>query len=212
MRYRQTWTGRSSSSTIAASTVDGDPVRLAGLCRQLAEGGAEAVVAKRDRLEREREPSEVAHDAPGPLDREPDHAARLAVLLVAEIGERRLEDQPDARDRLLRPVVQRQREASPLLLLGRQEPVGQARALALAFLGLCPQRSRERVQAPVLAGPRPEVREHPQLRELERRERRVGAPDDREIGRPEALGAHRDRADLALPVPPAGSRRRCRRA
>ena len=140
--------------------------------------------------------AEVAHDAPGPLDREPDHAARLAVLLVAEIGERGLEDQPDARDRLLRPVVQRQREASPLLLLGRQEPVGEARALALAFLGLRPQRSRERVQAPVLAGPRAEVREHPQLRELERRERRVGAPDDREICRPEALGSHGDRADL----------------
>ena len=57
---------------------------------------------------------------------------------------RGLHDQPDAGDALLRPVVQREREAPALALLDAQQLVGEAAALALAQLGLDAQRLGER--------------------------------------------------------------------
>ena len=77
-----------------------------------------------------------------------------------QVGERRLEHQPDTGDRLLRPIVQRQGEPPALLLLRGQQPVGEARALALALLRLRTQRAREREEARVLARARAEVGEH----------------------------------------------------
>ena len=101
---------------------------------------------------------------------------------------RGLDDQPDAGDALLRPVVQRQRQAAALALLDAQEPVGEAPALALAQLGLDAQRLGEREQARVVRRAHRGGREHAQLRALDGAEGAVGACAARPARRPAGTG------------------------
>ena len=101
---------------------------------------------------------------------------------------RGLDDQPDAGDALLRPVVQRQREPAALALLDAQEAVGEASALALAQLGLDAQRLGEREEARVVRGAHRGGGEHAQLRALDGAEGRVGAAQHGERAAPAGRG------------------------
>ena len=87
---------------------------------------------------------------------------------------RGLDDQADAGDALLRPVVQRECEAAALALLDAQQAVGEAAALALAQLGLDAQRLGEREQARVVRRAHGGGGEHAQLRALDGAEGEVG--------------------------------------
>ena len=93
-------------------------------------------------------------------------------IVVVERVDAGVEQQRGARDRLLRPVVEQQREPAALRLLRLGELVREAGALALAALRLVLQAAEARVEARVLGRAGGEVGEHPQLRELGRRERR----------------------------------------
>ncbi len=154
---------------------DLDLVRFRELTGELAERRREAVVAQRDRLERERQRAQRADDAPAVLERAVERAEALVDLAGLDRVVRGLDDQADAGDALLRPVVQRQRQPAALALLDAQEPVGEPSALALAQLGLDPQGLGEREQARVVRGAHRGGREHAQLRALDGAEGRVGA-------------------------------------
>ena len=96
----------------------------------------EALVAQHDRLEVEREVAQRADRVPVPL-RAPSRAPRRLLEPPAfERVDHGVEHQRDPRQRLHRPVVEEEREPAPLLLLGGDQLVGQARALRLAHLRL----------------------------------------------------------------------------
>ena len=118
---------------------------------------------------------------------------------------RGLDDQPDAGDALLRPVVQRQRQPAALALLDAQEPVGQPSALAFAQLGLDPQGLGEREEARVVRRAHRGGGEHAQLRSLDGAEGRVGAAQH---GQSAALqGGDGQRSDLDGAAVGVGERR-----
>ena len=107
---------------------------------------------------------------------------------------RGLDDQPDAGDALLRPVVQRQRQPAALALLDAQEPVGQPSALAFAQLGLDPKGLGEGEETRVVRGAHRCGGEHAQLRSLDGAEGRIGAAQH---GQSAALqGGDGQRSDL----------------
>ena len=101
------------------------------------------------------------------------------------------------------PVVQRQREAAALVLLGVQQAVREPGALALPLLGLGAQALGQGEQAGVLGGAGREVGEHPQLGQLERREA---------ARRPRRPRAARARGSARRAASRGRSRRRCGRA
>ena len=155
---------------------DLDLVRLRELPGELAEGGGEAVVAQRDRLERERQRAQRARRPSRQCSSaRVQRAQALVDLARLDRVVRGLDDQPDAGDALLRPVVQRQGEPPALALLDAQEAVGEAAALALAQLGLDAQRLGEREEARVVRGAHGGRREDAQLRALDGAEGAVGA-------------------------------------
>ena len=85
--------------------------------------GAEALVAQDDRLEREREVAQLADRRPLPVERGAEHVAGVVELAGLDRVQRRVEHQRDAGQVLHRAVVQEQRDAPPLVLLGGDQPV-----------------------------------------------------------------------------------------
>ena len=185
---------------------DLDLVRLRELPGELAERGREAVVAQRDRLERERQGAQGAHDAAAVLERALERAQALLDLARLDRVVRGLDDQADAGDALLRPVVQRERQTAALALLDPQQAVREAAALALAQLGLDAQRLGEREQARVVRRAHRGGGEHAQLCALDGAEGTVGRAQHGQ--RAGLQGGHRQRRDLDGAAVGRGERRR----
>ena len=111
-------------------------VRHAELLGERADGRAEALVAQHDRLELEREVAQRADRLPLLLERRPEHLLRLVGPVLLDRVDDAVEHQRDARHRLHRAVVEEEREPAPLLLLGRDQLVGEPRVLGLEPLDL----------------------------------------------------------------------------
>ena len=127
------------------------------------------------------------------LERAGEGVEALVDLAGADRVVRGLDDQPDARDALLRPVVQGQGEPAALAFLDAQQAVGEAAALALAQLGLDAQRLGEGEEARVVRGAHGGGGEHAQLRALDGAEGVVaGAQDGERAGLERRHGQRRD--------------------
>src|SRR3954468_15339548 len=106
--------------------VDAQPGRDAELLGQRADGRHEALVPEDDRLEREREVAQRADRVALAVDHAREQLLRLVDVPGVERAADGVEHQRDPGERLDRAVVERQREASPLLLLGGDQLVGEA--------------------------------------------------------------------------------------
>ena len=96
------------------------PARL----RERVDRRGEAVVAQGDRLEVEREVAQLADRRARPRQCAVEDLARLLELAAADQVERRVEHERDAGERLHRPVVEEERDAAPLVLLGCENLFG----------------------------------------------------------------------------------------
>ena len=101
--------------------------RAAVLARARRTASAEAVVAQHDRLEVEREVAQLADRRARPRRAPVEHLARLLGLAALDEVERRVEHERDAGERLHRAVVEEERDAPPLVLLGGEDLLGRAR-------------------------------------------------------------------------------------
>ena len=105
--------------------LDLDAVRQAELIREPAYGRAKALVAKDDRLELERKVAQGANGVPLLLESRRQDALSLFSAVALHRGNDRVEHQRDPRHGLNGPVVQEEREPPALLLLGRDQLVGE---------------------------------------------------------------------------------------
>ncbi len=84
----------------------------------------EPVVAQGDRLEVEGEVAELPDRRPRPGQRAVEDLARLVRLAAADQVERRVEHERHPGERLHRAVVEKERDAPPLVLLRREHLLG----------------------------------------------------------------------------------------
>src|SRR5581483_1569542 len=116
---------RGLADTLGVLDVEVDPNLVGGadLLGDRAQRGPEALVAQHDRLEREREVAQLADRRPVPVEGGAEHAEGVVELARLDRVDRRVEHQGDAGKVLNGAVVQEQRDAPPLVLLGRDQPV-----------------------------------------------------------------------------------------
>ena len=101
------------------------------LVRELVHGRAEALVAQHDRLDVEGEVAERADRLAVALERGRHDPARRLRPAVVDRLHRRVEHQRDPGEVLHRPVVEEEREAAPLVLLGGDDPLDEPLALVV---------------------------------------------------------------------------------
>jgi hypothetical protein len=109
------------------------------LVRELLHGRREALIAQHHGLDVEREVAQRADRLAVRLERARHDAARVLGTALVDRVHRRIEHQRDTGEVLDGPIVQEEREAAPLVLLGGDDPVGEAAALRLALRHLLQQ-------------------------------------------------------------------------
>src|SRR5471032_2671721 len=120
-------TGFAEDLRLVDGEVDLERVRLADLRRERLEGGAEALVAQHDGLEGEREVAQLADRAALPVERGGENLRCIVELAGLDRVERGVEHQRDSRQVLHRAVVQKEGDAPPFVLLGRDQTVERLR-------------------------------------------------------------------------------------
>ena len=100
------------------------------------DGRPEALVAQHDRLELEGEVAQGTDRLPLLLERRPEHLLRLVGPVLLDRVDDAVEHERDARHRLHWAVVEEERQPAPLLLLGRDQLVGEPCMLGLEPLDL----------------------------------------------------------------------------
>src|SRR6185312_8055452 len=108
---------------------DRDPLRLLDLVGECAHGGLAARLAEDERLDREGEVAKLLDGAPLAFYRALDHLRGVLVAAVLDRAERGVVHERQPGHRLDGPVVEEEREAAALVLLSRDELLGQAAAL-----------------------------------------------------------------------------------
>ena len=116
--------------------VDLEAVLEPQLLGELLHGGDDPLVAQHDRLDVEREVAERADRVAVLLEGGAHDLARIAGPVLADRLHGRVEHERDPREVLHRPVVEEERQPPPLVLLRRDQPVGELGALVLADPGV----------------------------------------------------------------------------